>query len=103
LRASWTLPIASYAADEVKEIRDKARAMEVYARQALNMEAERRANAIRLRAERKCGQLLKETEKAKGAPGNQYTGPVESSDRSIPTLRDMGILHPAPRMAAAQM
>jgi hypothetical protein len=40
----------------VKDIRDKARAIEMYARQAQNTEAERLAILIRLRAERKCGQ-----------------------------------------------
>jgi len=82
---------AAYEVDEVKDIRDKARAMEVYAKQALNLEAERRCNAVRLRAERRVGQLLRETERAKGSPGNQYTGPVERSDQSTRTLTQMGI------------
>ena len=84
---------AAYQVDEVKDIRDKARAMEVYLRQAKNTEAERRACEIRLRAERKAGSLLAEKEKAKAAPGNQYTGPVTPVDwsNSPPTLRDLGI------------
>ena len=81
---------AAYEVDEVKDIRDKARAIEVYARQARNVEAERRACEIRLRAERKCGVLLRQMEKAKGAPGNQYTGPVARCDQSK-TLDDLGI------------
>ena len=48
----------AHAVDEVKDIRDKARAIEMYARQAQNVEAERQACEIRLRAERKCGELL---------------------------------------------
>jgi hypothetical protein len=47
----------AYAIDEVKDIRDKAIALEQYARQARNIEAERKAAEIRLRAERKCGEL----------------------------------------------
>jgi hypothetical protein len=42
------------------------------------------------RAERKAGQPLRQMEKAKAAPGNQYTGPVERPDRST-TLRELGI------------
>jgi hypothetical protein len=49
--------------DAAKEIRDKAVAFEVYARQANNVDAERKACGIRLRAERKCGQLLSQMEK----------------------------------------
>jgi hypothetical protein len=48
----------AHAVDEVKDVRDKARAIEMYARQAQNTEAERQAIEIRLRAERKCGELL---------------------------------------------
>jgi hypothetical protein len=82
---------AAYEVDEVKDIRDRAKALEVYAQQAQNVEAERKACEIRLRAERKAGQLLAGMDKAKAAPGNQYTGPVKPSDRSTPTLRDLGV------------
>lgn len=70
---------AAHAVDEVKDIRDKARAIEMYARQALNKEAERQATDIRLRAERKCGELLVGLKEAGmlakgGAPYHKPTG-----------------------------
>ena len=49
--------------DEVREIRDRAVALEVYAAQAMNMEAERSARVIRIRAERRAGQMLKQGKK----------------------------------------
>lgn len=50
--------------DEVKDIRDKAMALEMYAKQASNTIAERNACDIRLRAERKVGQMLKDLQRA---------------------------------------
>jgi hypothetical protein len=55
----------AYRVDEVKDLRDKAMALEAYAKQAKNTEAERRACEIRLRAERKAGSLLKTMAKSK--------------------------------------
>jgi hypothetical protein len=81
----------AYAIDEVKDIRDRGIALETYARQAQNAEDERRCREIRMRAERRVGQLLKETERATGSPGNQYTGPVERDDGSTKPLGELGI------------
>ena len=58
----------AYQVDEVKDIRDKALAFEAYARQAHNIEAERQACDIRIRAEKKGGQLLRAMQKTKGRP-----------------------------------
>ncbi len=80
----------AYEVDEVKDIRDKALAIEIYSRQAKNTENERRACGIRLRAERKAGQLLAETEKAKGARGIGRSA-VARDDRTPKTLGEMGI------------
>lgn len=85
---------AAYEVDEVKEIRDKALAFETYARQAKNTEAERRACEIRLRAERKAGELLREMEKAKGArgnPGGRGAPVVRSHGETAQTLSNLGI------------
>jgi len=52
--------------DEVKDMHDKAMALELYARQSKNTEAERCASEVRLRAERRAGELLKELARGTG-------------------------------------
>jgi len=56
-----------YRVDELKDLRDRAMALEYYARQAQNVENERKAAEVRIRAERRAGVLLKEMEKTPGA------------------------------------
>ena len=85
---------AAYRVDEVKDIRDKALAVEHYCRQAGNTEAERQACEIRLRAERKAGQLLTTMMKAKGArePGTKRGTTTRSPDGTASkTLAMLGI------------
>jgi hypothetical protein len=80
--------------DEVKDIRDKAVAMRMYAMQARDRVLIDQATEIRLRAERRAGQLLKEMEKNKGG-GERGVGrrgtknAVAASDHI--KLSDLGI------------
>jgi len=60
--------------DEVKDMHDKAMALELYARQSKNTEAERRASEVRLRAERRAGELLKELARATAAEAGSAGG-----------------------------
>jgi hypothetical protein len=87
--AMCTAIAAAHAVDEVKEIRNQAVALEKYAQQAQNTEAERLAREIRLRAERKCGELLTDREKAKGGR------PAETPTLALGVLplSDLGITH----------
>jgi hypothetical protein len=52
--------------DEVKDIRDRSIAMKLYAKQAKNKQLEADAAEIRLRAERRLGEMMKEQPKASG-------------------------------------
>jgi hypothetical protein len=80
---------AAYQVDEAKDIRDKAVAMEAYFRQAKNTEAERRACEIRLRAERKAGQLLAKMKKAQGKRTDLVARGDQVDDRQ--TLSDLSV------------
>jgi hypothetical protein len=81
--------------DEVKDIRDKAKAMQVYAMQAKDRVLIDQATEIRLRAERRVGELLKETQRNKGARGEGRPKKGGSSVRppkdGTPRLSDLGI------------
>ena len=82
----------AYRIDEVKDIRDKAVAMRMYALQAKDRVLIDQATEIRLRAERRAGQLLQEMEKNKGARGsgsNQHE--LRSHDATAPKLSELGI------------
>jgi hypothetical protein len=85
----------AHRVDEVKDIRDKAEAMAAYARQAKDSELIQYATEIKVRAERRCGELLARTEKNTGARMNGRAlggaSVVERHDSRSPTLADMGL------------
>jgi phage N-6-adenine-methyltransferase len=86
---------AAHAVDEVKDIRDKAAAMAHYAIQAKDTELSRMATEIRLRAERRLGELMSEMPKAKGnrepGTGSNQHKQARVSEKPTPTLADQGI------------
>jgi hypothetical protein len=80
---------------------DKARALEIYARQAKNTEAERLACEDQAARRAPPGQLLQQMEKARGAagnPGGREAPIVRSDDTTViceTTLAELGILQNA--------
>lgn len=85
--------------DEVKKIRDVATAMKAYARQAKNRQLEIDAAEIRVRAERRVGELIQAQKASVGlAKGNAGRGrpklggtKKELPKNTPPTLADAGI------------
>jgi N6-adenosine-specific RNA methylase IME4 len=83
---------AVHLVDEAKEIRDQAMALEVYARQAKNVEAEQKAREIRIRAERKAGQISAKMAKAPGQrTDRQPRGTTPRGSTKAEQLRNAGI------------
>lgn len=79
----------AHRVDEVKNIRDKAEAMAAYARQAKDSELIQYATEIKVRAERRCGELLARTEKHEG--GRPTANRSNDATGSVPTLAQMGL------------
>jgi len=78
--------------DEVKDLRDKAMALELYAKQARNTDAERKASEVRLRAERRTGELLKELARATPVEAGSQGGNAKAANTlpesvALPTMR----------------
>ena len=84
----------AHRVDEVKDIRDKAVAMQEYAKQAKDTQLLQHATEIRLRAERRAGELLAEAEGsgAESTGSNQHRcGRRSQPHLRHPTLADLGI------------
>jgi hypothetical protein len=84
---------AVHSYDEVKDIMDQAERAAVYARQANDSDLIKYATEIRVRAQRRAGEMLAQTEKATGAKG---IGPiaVTEGNRNQPvpaTLEEIGV------------
>lgn len=82
----------AHQVDEVKDIRDKSEAMAAYARQAKDKEMLVWVTEIKVRAERRAGQLLAEMPKNQGTKGQLAGGnTIVPPENYVKTLADLGI------------
>jgi hypothetical protein len=84
----------AHRADEAKQIRDKAIALAAYAKQAKDRDMVMMATEIKLRAERRCGELLieaKETGQRQTPGGDRKSSSSLHEDDRLPTLVDLRI------------
>jgi phage N-6-adenine-methyltransferase len=75
----------AHRVDEVKDIRDKALAMQAYAKQAKDTELLRHATEIKMRAERRAGELLQEMAERDERPKGR------KKQSHVATLSDLGV------------
>lgn len=73
--------------DEVKDIRDKAEALRAYAKQANNREVEVQFAECKVRAEIKCGELLRDM----AQHGNRASAGRPANGDNVSRLADLGI------------
>ena len=78
-----------HSVDEVQDLHNKALALELYARQAKNTDAERKACEVRLRAERRAGDLYADMERTPSDKRNA-DGIGGKSGKEIDTRNDCG-------------
>lgn len=90
-RARRELELAS-SIDEVKKIRDQAEALRQYARQQkLSLEMQNRCAEIKIRAERRAGEILVGIEKNPGGKNEHESYLSHDGRGKIPKLSDLGI------------
>jgi len=80
--------------DPIRELRDTAAAARVYAKQrGMGQKAQNLAAEVRLRAERRMGEILATMPKHRGAQGNPggRGAPVERKPDDPPTMADLGL------------
>jgi hypothetical protein len=81
--AMWRAITEAHAIDEVKAVRDKAIALELYMRQIGNTDAEDRCYQIRMQAQRKAGELSKQIEKAPSGRAASFAPPGTESKTKV--------------------
>lgn len=77
--------------DEVKTIKDKYQAIRAYAKQSKDWPLMNWASEIRIRAERRMGEMLREQEMNKGGKGEQAPYRSHGATGITPTLAEVGI------------
>lgn len=80
--------------DDIKDFRDKAVAVQAYAKQANDYDLERDASIARVRAERRAGELLRDMDKAQGVlkQGDKLPqSPATTTGEQPKTLSEMGL------------